>query len=179
MIKIATIAIAAALLPAWAQEIKLPADLEALSGKAEETVSVTMDKSMLELAGRFLHDKDEDVAEVRKLIAGLDGIYVRNFRFAEEGQYNAADVEAVRSQLQSPPWGRLVGVKSKHGDNVDVYFKDGGSGKLGGIVVIAAEPRELTIVNILGTLDPEKLVDLGGEFGIPRLEKSGPRKEAR
>jgi len=177
--KIAMIALAAAMLPAWAQEIKLPVNLEALADKAEETVSVTMDKSMLQLAGRFLNDKDDDEADVRKLIAGLDAIYVRSFQFSQEGEYSMADVEAVRSQLQSPPWGRLVGVKSKRGDNVDVYFKDGGNGRLGGIVVIAAEPRELTIVNIIGTLDPEKLVDLGGEFGIPRFERSRTRREAR
>ena len=177
--KIATIALAAAMVPAWAQEIKLPVEVEALAAKAEEAVSVTMDKSMLGFAGRFLHDKDEDTAEVRKLLAGLDGIYVRSFRFAEDGQYSAADVEAIRSQFQTAPWGRLVGVKSKHGDNVDIYFKDAGGGKLGGIVVIAAEPKELTIVNILGTLDPEKLAELGGEFGIPRLEKSGTLREVR
>jgi hypothetical protein len=177
--KIASLALAAAMLPAWAQEIKLPVNLEALAGKAEETVSVTMDKSMLQLASRFLHDKDDDAADVGKLVAGLDAIYVRSFQFSQEGEYSMADVEAVRSQLQSPAWGRLVGVRSKHGDNVDVYFKDGGNGHLGGIVVIAAEPKELTIVNIVGTLDPEKLVDLGGEFGIPRFERSGARKEAR
>jgi hypothetical protein len=90
-----------------------------------------------------------------------------------------ADVDALRSQLQSPAWGRLVGVRSKHGENVDVYFKDGGNGRLGGIVVIAAEPKELTIVNIIGTLDPEKLADLGGEFGIPRFERSRTRGEAQ
>ena len=92
---------------------------------------------------------------------------------------DVTDVEAVRRQLQSPAWGRLVGVRSKHGDNVDVYFKDGGSGHLGGIVVIAAEPKELTIVNIMGTLDPDKLADLGGQFGIPRLERSRVHREAQ
>jgi len=177
--RIATIALAAAILPAWAQEIKLPVNLDALADKADEAVSVTMDKSMLQFAGKFLNDKDDDEADVRKLIAGLEGIYVRSFEFRNEGEYNMADVEAVRSQLQSPPWGRLVGVRSKHGDNVDVYFKDGGNGHLGGIVVIAAEPRELTIVNIIGTLDPEKLVNLGGEFGIPRFERSRTHREAR
>ena len=177
--KIATIALAAAMLPAWAQEIKLPVNLDALADKADEAVSVTMDKSMLQFASKFLKDKDGDEADVRKLVAGLDSIYVRSFQFSHEGEYSMADVEAVRTQLQSPPWGRLVGVRSKHGDNVDVYFKDGGNGQLGGIVVIAAEPRELTIVNIIGTLDPEKLVDLGGEFGIPRLERSQTRREAR
>jgi hypothetical protein len=138
-----------------------------------------MDKSMLQLAGKFLNDNDGDEANVRKLIAGLDAIYVRSFEFRSEGEYSMADVEALRSQLQSPAWGRLVGVRSKHGENVDVYFKDGGNGRLGGIVVIAAEPKELTIVNIIGTLDPEKLADLGGEFGIPRFERSRTRGEAQ
>ncbi len=179
IMKIATIALAAALLPAWAQEIQLPVNLDALSEKAEESVVVTMDKSMLKLAGKFLKDGDDD-AEVRKLIAGLDSISVRSFQFANEGAYSKADVEAVRRQLQGPAWGRLVGVRSKRSEgDVDVYFKDSGNGQLGGIVVIAAEPRELTIVSIVGNLDPEKLADLGGEFGIPRLEGSRIRKVAR
>jgi len=177
--KVAIIALAAAMLPAWAQELKLPVNLDALADKADEAVSVTMDKSMLQFAGRFLRDKHDEEADVRKLIAGLDGIYVRSFQFSHEGEYSMADVESVRSQLQSPAWGRLVGVRSKHGDNVDVYFKDGGNGHLGGIVVIAAEPREMTIVHIVGNLDPERLVDLGGEFGIPRLEKSRTHREAK
>jgi hypothetical protein len=174
--KIATIAMAAALAPLWAQEIKLPVNLDKLADKAEESTVVTLDKSMLQLIGKF----DKDDRDTRKLIAGLDGIYVRSFEFATEGDYSPADVEAVRSQIQSPPWSRLVGVRSKrHGDNVDVYFKDAGNGQLGGIVVIAAEPRELTIVNILGTLDLDRLADLGGDFGIPRLELGGARREQR
>ncbi|HTS66492.1 MAG TPA: DUF4252 domain-containing protein [Candidatus Acidoferrales bacterium] len=174
--RIALIALAAAVIPAWAQEIKMPVNLDALAAKADEAVTVTLDKSMLQFAGKFLHDEEEDV---RKLIAGLDSIYVRSFQFSHENEYSMADVEAVRSQLQSPPWGRLVGVTSKHGENAEVYFKDGGNGQLGGIVVISAEPRELTIVNIIGTLDPEKLADLGGEFGIPRLERTRIHREAR
>ncbi|MGA2581535.1 MAG: DUF4252 domain-containing protein [Bryobacteraceae bacterium] len=183
--KIAMIALAAALVTgcaqeaAWSQEIKLPVNLDALADKADNAVTVTMDKSMLQFASKFLDEKDGDDADVRKLIAGLDGIYVRSFEFQHEGEYSMADVEAVRAQMQSPAWGRLVGVRSKHGDNVDVYFKDGGNGQLGGIVVIAAEPKELTIVNIIGTLDPQRLVDLGGGFGIPRFERSRTWREAR
>lgn len=177
--KIATVALAAAMLPAWAQEIKLPVNIDALAEKADEAVTVTMDKSMLQLAARFMNGKDGDEADARKLISGLDSIYVRSFEFKNEGAYDMTDVEAIRRQLQGSPWGRLVGVRSKHGDNVDVFFKDGGNGKLGGIVVIAAEPRELTIVHIIGTLDPEKLADLGGEFGIPRLEHDRAHREAR
>jgi len=168
--KIATIVWAAALAPLWAQEIKLPVNLDKLAEKAEESAVVTLDKSMLQLVGKFV-DKDEP--ETRKVLAALDGIYVRNFQFAEAGAYSPADVEAVRRQIQTPPWSRLVGVRSKHsGGDVDVYLKDAGNGQVGGIVVIAAEPRELTIVNITGTLDPARLADLGGDFGIPKLEFS-------
>ena len=53
---------------------------------------------MLRLAARFISDKDTDTANVRKLIAGLDGIYVRSFKFAREGEYNMADVDALRAQ---------------------------------------------------------------------------------
>ena len=176
--KIATIVLAAAMLPAWAQEIKMPANLDALADKADDAVTVTIDKSMLQFASKFM-DRDGDEADVRKLIAGLDSIYVRSFEFRHEGEYSMADVDAVRNQFQSPTWGRMVGVRSKHGENVDVYFKDGGNGQLGGVVVIAAEPKELTVVNIIGNLDPAKLADLGGEFGIPRFEKTKVWREAR
>ena len=37
-------------------------------------------------------------------------------------------------------------------------------------MVIAAEPRELTVVNIVGTIDPAQLSDLGGRFHIPGLD---------
>ena len=41
---------------------------------------------------------------------------------------------------------------------------------MAGIVIIAAEPKELTVVNIVGPLEVDQLADLGGEFGIPRLK---------
>ena len=174
--RIASIVLAAAAIPLWAQGITLPANLDKLAEKAEESVVVTLDKSMLRLTGRFLDEAEE--AEIKKLVAGLDSIYVRSFEFAKEGEYSAADVEAVRGQLPAPAWSRIVGAKSQRsGQDVDVYFKNAGNGQLGGIVVIAAEPRELTIVEINGTLDPARLGELGGEFGIPRLAVREVRRE--
>ncbi len=162
---------AAVLMPLAAQEIKLPANLDRLAAKAEESVDVTLSGSMLRLAAKFISDRDADAANIRRLIAGLEGIYVRSFTFAREGEYNRADVDALRAQVQAPSWSRIVGVTSKRtGEDVDVFFKIGGGDKLGGIVIIAAEPRELTIVNIVGTIDPDDLVELGGEFHIPRLQ---------
>ena len=41
--------------------------------------------------------------------------------------------------------------------------------KVAGLLVLSAEPRELTIVNLVGPVDVEKLADLEGHFGIPRM----------
>lgn len=157
-------------LPLAAQEIKLPASLDRLKDKARETVDVTLDASMLQLAGRFLSDKG-DQAKAKKLVSGLKGIYVRSFEFDKPGEYEQADVDAVRSQLKAPGWSRIVGVTSKRsGENTEIYVKSEG-GQITGLTVIAAEARELTIVNIVGPIDPEELANLGGHFGIPRLDK--------
>ncbi|HEX5228482.1 MAG TPA: hypothetical protein VFW44_12260, partial [Bryobacteraceae bacterium] len=59
MIKLALIT-CLALAPLGAQEIKLPANLEKLAAKASDVVDVTLDSNLLQLAGRFLSDKDPD-----------------------------------------------------------------------------------------------------------------------
>jgi len=172
--RIASILLAAGLMPLWAQDIKLPANLDKLSAKAEESVDITLDGSLLKMAARFLSDKDDpDVAKVKRLLAKLEGVYVRSYQFAEDGDYDRADVESVRSQVQSPPWGRIVGVRSRRdGANVDVFLKLPSNGTLGGAVIIVAEPRQLTFVNVVGTIDPDEVADLGGQFHIPKLHGS-------
>ena len=100
----------------------------------------------------------------------LKGIHVRSFEFTDEGAYTPADVESLRSQFKSPIWSRVVGVRSEHdGENVDIFFRMEND-KMAGIVVISAEPKELTFVNIVGPLEIDQLSDLGGEFGIPRVK---------
>ncbi len=153
-----------------AQEIKLPASLDRLAAKASETVDVSLDGALLQLAGKFLSSEKADEARVKNLITGLKGIYVKSFEFDKEGEYTPADVEAVRSQLRAPGWSRIVGVVSKRGgENAEIYAKPEGE-RIGGLVILAAEPKELTIVNIVGTIDLDQLSELGGRFGIPRVE---------
>ena len=154
----------------WGQAIRLPADLEKLADKADQSVTVTLDSTMLHLLARF--DRE---GGARKALDGVESVYVRSFQFRFEDEYKASDVDALRAQFQAPGWSRIVGVRSRRwnggGDgDVDVFFKDGGDGKLAGIVVIAAEPREFTFVSINGSLQPEQLAELGGQYHIPRLD---------
>jgi hypothetical protein len=148
----------------------LQLNLDKLAPKAVETVDVTLDGAMLQLASRFLSGKQPDEAKAKKLIAGLKGVYVKSFEFAKEGEYSPEDLEAIRAQLRAPAWSRIVGVRSKRqGENVEVFVKTEAN-QIAGLVVLSAEPKELTVVQIDGPIDPDQLSELGGHFGIPKVE---------
>jgi Domain of unknown function (DUF4252) len=168
MIKLAILA-SIALAPLAAQDIKIPPSLDRLALKATDVVDVTMDSNLLQLAGRFLSDKDSDDAQVKKLIGGLKGIYVRSYEFQKAGEYQESDIEPIRTQLHNPAWSRIVGVRQKSGENAEVYVKTGNN-KIGGLVILSTEPKQLTIVSIEGSIDPDQLNELGGHFGIPKVE---------
>ena len=74
----------------------------------------------------------------------------------------------------------MVGARSrKENTNVKVYILvDGGKAK--SLAIIASEPREFTVVNIIGNIDLEQLHDLEGNFGVPKLEiETGKKPAAR
>ena len=162
-----------------AQEVPIPAGIEKLAAKAKESVEVTMDGPMLRWASKFLSADDPEDEKAAKLIVNLKAIYVRSFEFDKDGAYSSAEVDALRAQFHSPGWSKVVGVRSEHdGDNVDVFFKLEND-KMAGIVIIAAEPRELTYVNISGPIDVDQLADLGGEFGIPKLDRKSLKHDRK
>ena len=161
-----------------AQDFKMPVNLDRLAAKASETTEVTLNQRTLQLAARFMNDEDD--LEARELVKKLKGIYVRSFEFDKPGEYSQADVEEVRAQLKSPIWEKIVRVHSKRdGENAEVYFKADSNKQIGGLVVIAADPRELTIVHIDGPLDPSDIDKLGGDFGVPRIEVPPQPKPAK
>ena len=164
-----TVVVVSIALPGIAQAGKLELkNLDKLADRAAEVNDVTLDGSLLQLAVSVMKSSgDPDAAQVVDLIKGLKGIYVKNFEFDSPGQYSQADVESIRSQLTGPGWQRIVTSFSKrNGERDEVYLlKDGD--KINGVTVLVAEARELTVVNIVGAIDPEKLGELGGHFGIP------------
>jgi len=152
--------------------------LDHLATKASQTVEVNIDERLIRIAAKAFSDKDADEREIKKLIAGVKGIYVKSFEFDSDGQFTTADVDAIRTQLRGPGWTRLVNVTSKKEGNVEVYLLMNGE-DIGGLAVLSSEDRELTVVNIVGPVDLEKLAKLEGQFGVPELgiEKTKPKKD--
>ncbi|HEX5432639.1 MAG TPA: DUF4252 domain-containing protein [Candidatus Angelobacter sp.] len=156
-------------LPGTAQTGKLQLkNLEKLASRASAVNDVTLEGPLLQFAASVMKNSDDpDSAQVVELIKGLKGIYVKNFEFDSPGQYSQADVEAIRSQLAGPGWQRIVTSFSKNtGERDEVYLLKQGN-KINGLTVLVAEAKELSVVNIVGAIDPKKLSELGGHFGIP------------
>lgn len=167
------------LLPLCGQDIKLPATFDKLAEKASDHVEVNLDGNLLQFAGKFLSSSDPDEARAKALIVGLKSILVRNFEFDKTGQYTDADLEPLRSQLRAPGWSKIIGFVSKRdGDNAEIYTKGDGD-KISGLVILAAEPKELTIVQIIGTISLDQLSDLGGQFGIPKVKIDKDKKSKK
>ena len=165
---------------AWAvpnPRLTLP-EFSALARKATESVTITLDSSLLALAGRFLDANDPQDAAAKEVLKGLQGIYVRSYTFDEDAAYRQADIDAVRNQLSAPGWNRLVETRSrKTHANVDIYILVANNQAIG-LALIASEPRQFTIVNIVGAIDLEKLHKLEGQFGIPKLDLDPPKAPA-
>jgi hypothetical protein len=144
--------------------------LEKLAPKAAETVNIEIDGILIKFAGSILSDEDADERAVKELVSGLRGVYVRSYEFKSSGEFAEADVAAVREQLRAPGWSRVMDVKSRGLDfgDAEVYLATVG-GRVEGFALVVVEPRELTVVNIVGSLDLDKLRRLGDTLNLPHI----------
>ena len=153
---------------AGAQDGKLDLSfLDRLEKLASEHANITIDSATLGLAGQFLTNSRE-AAAAKEVISGLRGIFVRTFEFDRDNAYTQDDINAIRKQLSGPGWTRIISAADRGGELAEVYLWQQ-AGKIGGITVLAAESRELAVVNIVGPIDFDKLKLLQGQFGIPNL----------
>jgi len=155
--------------------LPLPPPVEKeLAARASNVTEVTLGKNMLAFASKFMNGKDEDEAATRKLIDGLDGIYVRDYEFDKEGQFSMDEIEQLRKYFETSEWTSIVHERErKSGETTDVMVKLV-NGESHGMFVLTVEPKELTIVLILGPIKMEdlgKLHNIGGLSALNEVAK--------
>ena len=144
--------------------------LDRLGPRAAETVNIEIDGFLINFAGSLLSDSDADERAVKEIVAGLKGVYVKSFEFKAGGQFSEADVAVVREQLRAPGWTRLVGVENRGLDfgDAELYVASAG-GRVEGLALLLVAPKELTVINIVGSVDVDKLKKLGATINLPRV----------
>lgn len=145
--------------------------LKGMETRARDVVEVNIDGKMLELAKRVtVKVKNDDSRKVGEAISGLKGIYVRVFRFENENEYNLAEVDELRSQLNAPGWERLANVRSKkNNQKIDVFTMFTGD-VMSGVAVVISESKSVAVVNVIGQIDIDALVELSGRLNIPKID---------
>jgi hypothetical protein len=154
---------------AAAQPIPINLDWDALAAKAVEKVEVNVSPEMLQLGAKFLGQSKPGEKDVSAMLSGLKGVWVRSLKFAKEGEYSQDELQKFVSKVAASGFSPMVNV-AKSGQKAEtaaVLIRQE-AGKITGTVIVAGEPRELTVVQILGSIDPQKLAGLGVP-GIPKM----------
>jgi Domain of unknown function (DUF4252) len=145
----------------------IPRGIESLGQNASSRTEFTLDHSMLVLASKL----DQDDEDLRRVIAGVDGVSVHSYRFPKPGMYDSDALNSVRQQFHVAGWKHMV----------STHDKDGGSGAtdlwihfenkaIRNIAVLFAGEKQLNLIAVSGSISPLDLLHLGGHFGIPKIE---------
>lgn len=147
-------------------QLRIP-DFSHLQSKAIESVDITIAPFLLWLGSRIAQARAEDGAPVKEVMKGIKAVHVRSYQFDTDNAYSIDDIEKVRAQLRSDLWKPLAEVRSrKSAENVDIFIALE-SDTPTGFAIVVTEPREFTIVNIVGTIDIEHLAQLQAGLGLP------------
>jgi len=141
-------------------------DFRPLKTRATDCVDINLGPLLLHTLGLFMDDKDPQSAATKRLLRGIQSIRVRSFQFDTESAYSRADVDAVRSQLGAPGWTSIMTVHDRDkGEDVDMYMLIQNE-QTRGFALVASEPREFTIINIVGSVNLSDVAKLQKELHI-------------
>ncbi|WP_158821443.1 DUF4252 domain-containing protein [Granulicella sp. S156] len=153
-----------AVLPAHAQRV-LPVSLAEPAGEppqvkdgllegtekfaqgAKEVTEVNMDKNMLGMVPKG----DSGMA------SRMDFIVVHSYTYDKPGMYRMEDVDVFRKRLTDGSWNCFVHTRDKDG-STDICTRSGDHGDSNEMVIMTAEPLELTFIHLRGKVS---MSDLG------------------
>jgi hypothetical protein len=151
----------------------VPQGFEVLGQRAAFHTDFTFDRSMLQAAGYFLGDQDQ---QTRNAIAKLNSISVHSYHFASPGLYDAASLDLIRRQFEAAGWRHLVAAHAKgdpfNAGQTDLWINFAHADVTGMMVLISA-PKDLNLIALNGDISTLDLLHLRGHFGIPRFSADG------
>lgn len=153
-------------LPAAAQEDELKAlpgyvdfgTLDAVYG--EPKVMVNIGGFLLS----FMSQAAKDDPEAAALMEGLKGVRINIYSTEGEVAPAMEQLNNVKSMLRSQNWEPIVQV-NEEGENVQIFMKADGEG-MQGLTVMAVDGEEAVFLNILGSIDPDKLGEVMDQFDV-------------
>jgi len=116
---------------------------------------------------------DKDNEDLRRVIAGVNGVSVHSFRFPIAVSFDPMIMASIRQQYREAGWQHLVSQhKNDSGLATDLWIRmDHAS--IQDVAVLFVGVRQLNFVSVSGSISPADLLHLSGHFGIPKMD-GGP-----
>jgi len=145
----------------------IPQGIEALRQEASSKTDFTLDHSMLILASKL----DPNNEDLRRVIAGVSGVSVHNYRYSRPWIYDPEALDAIREEYRSAGWKQLVNNRDKNGGTgvTDLWIRLQNNA-ISNIAILVARSSEVDFFLVSGSISPLDLSHLGGHFGIPKIE---------
>lgn len=145
----------------------VPQGIDELRQSATSKTEFTLDHSMLVIASKV----DPNNQDLRRVIAGVSGVSVHDFRYARPFLFDPQAIDEVREDYRRAGWMQLVNKYDKSGGAgaTDVWVRFENSA-ISNIAILVAKMTEVDLVEVTGSLRPLDLAHLCGHFGIPRIE---------
>ena len=139
-----------------------------LESKAVEAVDFSFGRMMLRPASWLIDEDEPEGRDLKRLLRSIKSVRIRSYEFQDDDAYDKSDIDAVRRQLSKSGWSRVLQIRDrKSDDDVDMYVAMDGERTLG-FALVASEPREFTIIHVVGDIDPSDFHALRNHFKSER-----------
>jgi len=120
----------------------------------DRTMSLSLGKTTLRFAARFLDDEPETQA----LLRSLDGVRVRVYEVNGDNERIVRNFERMGKKLDNDGWQPVMLIREE-GELVQMYAKPSASG-IQGLTIVSADGDEVVVVNVMGDIEPEHFSDV-------------------
>lgn len=144
------------------------AGTEKFAAGASDVAEINLDPKMM---GMVNGKGDSELAHKMKFMV------IHTYTYPKEGMYKMEDVEVYRKKLQDGSWSCSIHVKDKDG-TTDICSRTSPDNEGSEMVILAAEPKELTFIHMSGNMSMDELGKMGGMGGLNRRTPTPPKPPA-
>ena len=120
----------------------------------DRTMSLSLGKTTLRFAARFLDDEPE----TQVLLRSLDGVRIRIYEVNGNTNRIAQNFDRMGTKLSNDGWQPVMLVREE-GELVQMYSKSSSRG-MQGLTIVSADDEEVVVVNVMGDIQPEHFGDV-------------------
>src|SRR5579862_8948233 len=144
----------------------VPQSIATLRQTASSKTEFSLDHSMLVFASKL----DQDNEDLRRVIAGVDGVSVHSFHFSGPPIYDPQFLDAVKDEYRAAGFKKVADKMEKSGYGGTGLWVRWENNTVSNFAILVVRSNEVALISVSGSISPLDLTHLGGHFGIPKIE---------